>query len=94
MGGTWEMEDTPFAGIGVGQKVAALKLASGALLLVSQDKGTFAALSFDDGKTWPHIKKLESVTGYMSAAQAPNGVVTVFGTRMSCVAFNEAWLKQ
>jgi sulfatase modifying factor 1 len=99
-GETWEAEETPFSGIGVGQKAAALRLASGAILLVSIDQkkraggGTFAALSLDEGKTWPHVRKLEGVTGYMSAAQAPNGVVYAFGTRMSCVAFNEAWLKE
>ncbi len=32
--------------------------------------------------------------GYMSVAESPNGVIYVFGTRMSCVAFNEAWVKE
>jgi hypothetical protein len=54
---------------------------------------TFAALSLDDGKTWPHIRQLDGVRGYMSAAQGPNGVIYVTGTKMSAVAFNEAWLK-
>jgi hypothetical protein len=39
------------------------------------------------------MRHLPGVGGYPSAAQAPNGVIHVFGTRMSCVAFNEAWLK-
>jgi hypothetical protein len=100
-GDSWEAVPTPFPGIGVGQKAAAVKLAGGALLLVSLDNkkqlvggGTFAALSFDDGKTWPHVRKLEGVSGYMAAAQAPNGVIYVFGSRMGCAAFNEAWLKE
>lgn len=99
-GNTWQARTTPFPGISSGQKAAAVRLAGG-LLLCSIDTskelvggGTFAALSLDDGKTWPHIRKVEGVTGYLSAAQAPNGVIYVFGTRMGCAAFNEAWLKQ
>ena len=89
-------------GIGVGQKAAALRLQSGALLLCTADtrkppitgkRGTLAALSHDDGKTWPHIRHLPGVGGYLSAAQTPNGVIHVFGSRMSCVAFNEAWVR-
>ena len=101
LGETWEVKPTPFPGISVGQKAAALKLASGALLLCAADGkkklvggGTYAALSFDDGKTWPHVRKVEGVGGYMAAAQAADGVIYVVGTRMSCVAFNEAWLKE
>jgi hypothetical protein len=30
----------------------------------------------------------------MSVAQAPNGVIHVFGSRMGCASFNLAWLKQ
>jgi hypothetical protein len=30
----------------------------------------------------------------MSAAQAPNGVIHVVGTKMTAVSFNEAWLKE
>ena len=100
-GDTWEAKTTPFPGIGTGQKIAAMRLASGAILLCSQDSkkqlvdgGTFAALSFDDGKTWPHVRKVEGVGGYMSVAQAPNGVIHLFGTRMGCASFNEAWLKE
>jgi len=100
-GKTWEPVATPFPGISVGQKAAALKLASGALLLCSADSkkqviggGTFAALSLDDGKTWPHVRKVEGPGGYMSAAQAPNGVIYLLGTGPRSVAFNEAWLKE
>lgn len=97
LGETWEAGETPFPGIGVGQKAAALRLASGALLLLSIDskkKGTFVALSPDDGATWPHVRMLAGVTGYMSLAQAPNGVIYAFGTRMGCAAFNEAWIRE
>ena len=100
-GDTWEAKTTPFPGTGVGQKIAAMRLASGAILLCSQDNkkmlvdgGTFAALSLDDGKTWPHVRKVDGVTGYMSVAQASDGVIHLFGTRMGCASFNEAWLRE
>jgi formylglycine-generating enzyme required for sulfatase activity len=101
LGQSWEPQETPFPGIGVGQKAAALRLASGAILLLSFDQkkqlvggGTFAALSLDEGMTWPHVRKVEGVTGYMSVAQGRDGVIYAFGTRISCVAFNEAWVKE
>ena len=102
-GNSWEVGSTPFGGIGVGQKAAALRLASGAILLCAQDtrkppltgvRATFAALSYDSGETWKHVRSIPGVGGYLSAAQAPNGVITLFGSRMSCVAFNEEWVKQ
>jgi len=100
-GDTWQASESPFPGISVGQKAAALRLASGAVLLCSHDNkkalvggGTFAALSLDNARTWAHVRKVEGVGGYMSVAQAPNGVIHLFGSRMSCVAFNEAWLRE
>jgi len=102
-GESWQPAATPFPGIKGGQKAIALKLASGALLLASFDNqkqlvggGTFAALSSDDGKTWSHVRKVEGPTGYLSMAQAPNGVIYLFGPRGSsllCAAFNEAWVR-
>ena len=56
-------------------------------------RGTFAAVSLDGGRTWPHIRPVPGVRGYLSVAQAPNGVIYLFGSRMSCAAFNEAWLR-
>jgi sulfatase modifying factor 1 len=102
LGDSWTQRDTPFPGIKSGQKAVALKLASKALMLVSMDnKGTivdkgktFAALSFDDGETWSHVRQLDGVRGYMSGAQAPDGTIYVVGTKQSAIAFNEAWLKQ
>ena len=108
LGESWTRKDSPFPGISGGQKPVALKLQSKALLLISMDnkgtvvekgsvvdKGTtFAALSFDDGETWSHVRKLDGVRGYMSAAQAPNGVIHIVGTKQSAVSLNEAWLKE
>jgi hypothetical protein len=102
LGDTFEVKPTPFPGISGGMKPAALRLRSGALLLCSTDaksrilpeRGTYAALSLDDGKTWPHVRQVDGVDGYLSLAQGPNGVIYLFGTRMGCAAFNEAWLKE
>jgi len=100
MGASWEMHETPFSGISSGQKATALRLNSGALLLCSFDnkgtlvgRGTFAALSDDDGKTWPHARKIEGAGGYMQLTQSPDGLITLFGSRMGVVAFNEAWVR-
>jgi hypothetical protein len=100
-GKTWQAGAAPFSGPSVGTKVAALKLASGALLVVTPDdgragagKGNMAALSFDGGKTWPHVRPVQGAGGYQCLAQAPNGVIYHVGTKMGCAAFNEAWLKE
>ena len=103
LGKSWSHSLTPFGGTGVGQKSAVLRLASGNLLLCATDsrkppitgkRGTFAALSKDEGNTWVHVRHVPNVSGYLSVAQAPNGVIYLFGTKMSCVTFNEAWLRE
>jgi len=100
LGDTWQVEQTRFPGIGTGQKATVLKLKSEAVLLCSIEgkpplgRGTFAALSLDDGKTWPHVKYLEGPGGYMSSAQAADGTIYLIGTQMGAAAFNEAWIKE
>ena len=102
LGETWRESHTVFPGIGGGQKAAVLRLASGKVLFCSIDNqgkvveggGTFAALSADDGRTWAHVRKVPGVGGYMSLTQSANGVVYLFGTQMTCVAFNERWLTE
>jgi formylglycine-generating enzyme len=102
LGDTFEVKTTQFPGISGGMKPTALRLSSGALLMCSTDaknrilpeRGTYAALSLDDGKTWPHVRQVDGVGGYMSLAQGPNGVIYLFGSKMGCAAFNEAWLKE
>ncbi len=57
--------------------------------------GTLVALSLDEGKTWPHVRKVDApVGGYMSLAQAPNGVIYLVGSRLHMAACNEAWLRE
>jgi formylglycine-generating enzyme required for sulfatase activity len=100
-GATWEAQDSPFDGMTVGQKASVLRLSSGAILLLTVDRkqrvggGTMVALSLDEGRTWPHVRKVDApVGGYMSLAQAPDGVIYLIGSRMSFAACNEAWLKE
>jgi len=107
VGESWEVGQSPFGGISVGQKAAVARLPGGGLLLCANDtrkppitgeRGTLAALSFDGGKTWPHVRHVPGVRGYLSVAVAPNGVIYILGTeiydQMGCVALNEAWVRQ
>jgi hypothetical protein len=102
LGDTWEVQESPFSGISVGQKAAILRLSSGALLMLTIDRtkrviggGTMLALSLDDGKSWAHVRKVEApVSGYMSLAQAPNGVIYLVGSRLNFAACNEAWIRE
>lgn len=72
-GRTWSYSATPFPPIAGGQRLVLRRLKEGPLLLVSftpgsifsdqsgkkfEGKGMFAALSYDDGKTWPSRKLL------------------------------------
>jgi hypothetical protein len=101
LGESWTAHVSPFPGIGTGQKAAALRLASGAILLCSHDTkktvvggGVFAALSLDDGKTWKHVRRIDGTSGYMSLAQTLDGMIYLTGTRHRIVAFNEPWLRK
>jgi hypothetical protein len=91
----------------VGQKPAAARLPSCALLLCANDAhkppltgkgGTMAALSDDGGKTWSHARHVPGVRGYLSVAVAQSGVIYLFGTeihdQMGCAALNEAWVRE
>ena len=72
-GRTWTYRESPFPGIGTGQRLVLMRLDKGPLLLVSfapkmeftgadgktfTGQGLFAALSFDEGETWPRRKLL------------------------------------
>ena len=100
-GDSWEVLSSPFGGIKSGNKSAALKLKSGAILFLTQDSkkqlggGSLVALSLDGGKTWPHARKVEAtVQGYMSACQGDDGTIYLIGSRMQYAACNEAWVKE
>lgn len=100
-GNSWEAQSSPFPGIGVGAKAAALRLASGGLLLLTLDRtkrlgsSTILALSLDDGRTWPHARKVPApIGGYTSIAQGDDGVIYLIGSQLKCAACNEAWLRE
>ncbi len=87
LGSTWVYRASPFAPIGMGQRLVLRRLQEGPILLVSFTSGDrknpegngmpfvgpdgkefighgmFAALSFDEGKTWPLRKLLTPGTG-------------------------------
>jgi formylglycine-generating enzyme required for sulfatase activity len=73
MGKSWSYAAGPFNSIHTGRRLALKRLTSGALFLASfasdmevhnnsgkqhTVNGLFAALSYDDGKTWPHVRLL------------------------------------
>jgi len=120
-GKTWEKSKTPFASQGSNQRPVVQRLQSGRLFFAGDfqdpggnrpdaitDRGSYVALSEDEGKTW-HIKKLvgtqkhenknrlggADTIGYSTARQAPNGMIHLITTmnRPSLhFAFNEAWI--
>jgi len=57
-GYTWEYSASPFPPIGSGQRLVLKRLQEGPILLCSfGENGLFAALSYDEGETWP-VEKL------------------------------------
>jgi hypothetical protein len=80
MGKTWIYSPSPFPPITSGQRIVLIRLRDGPILLVSfanspmsfvNDKGTqfdgkgmFAALSYDEGKSWPVKKLITPGEGY------------------------------
>lgn len=118
-GKTWEKSRTPFAALSSNQRPSLLRLGSGRLFFAGdfqdregkqpgtiRERGSYVALSNDDGQTWA-IKpllgaqshedgKLESATlGYSAARQAPNGVihlVTTMNRPNLHFELNEAWI--
>jgi hypothetical protein len=120
-GKTWERSKTVFPALATNQRPSLLRLQSGRLFFAGdfQDirgrqpagitqRGSYVALSEDDGKTW-HIKKLigtqphenpknlggADTLGYSAAAQAPNGMIHLITTmNQPCLHFelNEAWI--
>jgi len=121
-GSTWgQATKTPFASLGSNQRPSVMRLQSGRLFFASDfqdpggnspdsitERGSFAALSDDDGKTW-HVKKLigtarhenerrlggADTIGYSAARQGPNGLIGLITTmNRPCLhlVFNEAWI--
>lgn len=103
-GKSYATSKLPFAALGSGQRPQALRLQSGRLLVLGDhvrakpivkptaQRGSYAAISDDDGKTWsikalpganPHqnperARNMEgSTVGYVGAAQGPDGVIHV-----------------
>ena len=87
-GKTWDVTPSPFPHIGGGQRLVLIRLKEGPLLLSSFAKtgmtitdssgnrrkvrGLYAAVSLDEGKTWPY-KRLVSDDGPGTAAECTGG---------------------
>ena len=107
-GSTWEHSPTTFATLGTNQRPTIIRLASGRLFFASDlqridgfqppgssEKGSFVALSEDEGKTWK-VKKLiggqehesdmrrmamqGTTLGYAIARQSPDGIIHLIAT--------------
>jgi hypothetical protein len=115
-GKTWKISKTPFASLGSNQRPTIIRLKSGRLFMAGdfQDikgeqpkgitqRGSYVALSDDEGKNW-FIKKLpgtqvheeearaklskEGTLGYTVARQAPNGNIHLITSMNSpCLSF-------
>jgi hypothetical protein len=115
-GRTYEVMKTPFAHLGSNQRPAFIRLASGRLFMAGDfqsekgvqpagvtQRGSYAALSEDEGETWI-IRKLPGTQqherpdrarqmngdtlGYAVARQAPNGIIHLIATMTSpCLHF-------
>ncbi|MEO8720446.1 MAG: SUMF1/EgtB/PvdO family nonheme iron enzyme [Ginsengibacter sp.] len=115
-GRSWTITKSPFPSLGSNQRPTLIKLENGKLFFAGdfqrkdgyqpksfQQKGAYAALSSDEGKTW-HIKKIPAVQpheeaknakelgggtiGYSVARQSPNGVIhLITSMNTPCVEF-------
>lgn len=120
-GRIWEKSKTPFAAQSSNQRPSLLRLSSGRLFFAGDfqdregrqpqgisEKGSYVALSEDEGETWiikpllgaqPHEDGALpwATIGYSAARQAPNGVIHLITTmnRPSLhFEMNEAWILQ
>ncbi len=118
-GKTWKVSKTPFPALASNQRPTIIRLQSGRLFFAADfqkrgggqplgitQKGAFAALSEDEGKTWK-IKKIPGTLlhetdqpwgetlGYSVVRQAPNGIIHLITTMNHPslhFALNEAWI--
>ena len=116
-GKTYEVSKTPFCMLGSNQRPSLLRLASGRLFMAGDfnrkdgehpasitEKGSYFALSDDDGENWL-IKKIPGAQlheeepvitiGYSVARQGPDGTINLITSMNKSAlhfAFNEAWI--
>jgi len=80
-GYTWEYGATEFDPIGSGQRLVLRRLIEGPLMLVSfGNEGMFAALSYDEGETWPVRKLMTDGSGQVFEGGAWTGSFTMDAT--------------
>jgi hypothetical protein len=105
-GRTYEHAPTPFMPLASGQRPSVIRLASGRLFFVADTlsskvpggrSASFVATSDDDGATWTcRDLPIASTVGYVTATQAPNGVIHIVTSKTKPVPvhieLNEAWV--
>lgn len=105
-GRTFEHAPSPFMPLGSGQRPSVIRLASGRLFFVADTlsskvpggrSASFVALSDDEGVTWTRrTLPIASTVGYVTATQAPNGVIHIVTSKTRPAAvhieLNEAWV--
>ena len=94
-GDTWTYRESPFPDIGGGQRLVLMRLNEGPLLLVSfEESRKFAAVSYDEGNSWPLRKTIgEGRRGYMAATQTPDNLIHLI-TSDRYFRFNLPWLEE
>jgi formylglycine-generating enzyme len=94
-GDTWTYRASPFPPIASGQRLVLMRLREGPLLLMSfHAEGMFAALSFDEGETWPTRRQIDgNRRGYLAATQTPDHLIHLITSRHH-YRMNLAWLKE
>ncbi len=117
-GKNWIVSKTPFSEMGGNQRPCLIRLQSGRLFMCGdfqhksgrhpegvKQRGSYVALSDDEGETW-HIKQLKGTLthyednlyetiGYSVARQAPNGIIHILSsatTPLQHFEINEAWI--
>lgn len=77
-GCTWTYSPTEFPAIGTGQRLILWRLNEGPLLLCSFDTdGLFAAVSYDEGASWPVKKRITDGSGTVLDGGAWTGTFTL-----------------
>lgn len=107
-GKTFEYAKTEFMPLAGGQRPSVIRLQSGRLFFVADTlsskvpggrNASYVAISDDEGKSWKRRElPIASTVGYVTATQAPNGVIHIVTSKTKPVALhielNEVWVLQ
>ncbi|HEY2883559.1 MAG TPA: SUMF1/EgtB/PvdO family nonheme iron enzyme, partial [Pirellulales bacterium] len=102
-GKSYEKTASQFLPLGGGQRPSVIRLASGRIFFVADydlgrghGKPAFVALSDDEGATWKRRDLPVGTVGYVTATQAPNGLIHIVTSKTMPaplqITLNEAWV--